>query len=319
MRIRIFVLIILGLLAAMALAPFFTAPACAQATTKIVCTNSALADYVGEIMGSNAEVEYIMPAGACPSHFDTRPSDVSVFASADIVVSLGWEAWLTDLLTASGNTGAHQVKCLGLGEWNIPSGAKAYVDKIADGLGNALPGQNDTIHSNAATYKGRIDAKAAELQSLVQASGHLGKQVACMEWQMDFVEWLGFDVVSYYGPPEGLSTADVLNVTGTIEENDVVAIIDNMQSGTEFGANIASETGAAHVVLTNFPGAVPGTDTYLDMIEFNTGQLLDGISTFEHNSEEIESLQLQRTVFMATTIIFAALASIALVLYKRKG
>ncbi|EMR74443.1 hypothetical protein MBGDF03_01252, partial [Thermoplasmatales archaeon SCGC AB-540-F20] len=57
---------------------------------------------------------------------------------------------------------------------------------------------------------------------------------------------------------------------------EVCAVIDNLQSGTEFGARVASESGASHVIFTNFPGAVPGADTYLEMITYNTQQLING-------------------------------------------
>ena len=324
---KMIVLLILVVISGSLLVPLFAASTAAQTgDVDVVCTNSILADFATRLLGDNAAVEYIMPAGACPTHFDTSPSDVVLIGSADIVISLGWEPWLSGLLSASGNDDAVEIKCMGLGEWNIPEGAKKYVDKIASGLGAALPALNSTIQTNAVTYKDEIDAKATQLQDLVETSGYVGKQVACMEWQKSFVEWLGFEVVSYYAPPESLSTADVLNVTTTIQDNDVVAIVDNLQSGTDFGANIASGTGITHVIFTNFPGAIPNTDTYLEMIDYNTNQLIDGITAHEQQSEEIASLndevstlELQRTVLLTTTIIFATLAGVAGILYKRKG
>jgi ABC-type Zn uptake system ZnuABC Zn-binding protein ZnuA len=295
------------------------------ADISVVCTNSALADFAGELLGDNADVEYVMPAGVCPALFDTRPSDVNMIASTDVIISLGWEPWLSSLLTASGNTDAIEVKCMGLGEWNIPEGAKAYIDRMAGGLADSFPALNATISQNAEAFKAEIDKKAAELQSLVVAHNHTGKQVACMEWQMEFVDWLGYDVVTYYGPPEGLSTVDMLNVTGSIEESDILAIIDNLQSGTDFGANVASQTGVTHVIFSNFPGAIPGTDTYLEMIEYNTNQLISGINAQEQQNsdiaaldDEVSSLELQRAALTVATVIFASLAAISTVLYLRR-
>jgi len=263
-------------------------------------------------------VEYIMPGGVCPTHFDTSPSDITTIEDADIVISLGIEPWLDSLLTASGNDDATRIVCSDLKVWNIPSGAKKFVDKIALGLGEALPDLNATISADAVSYKSEIDTKASELLAQVEASGLEGKQVACMQWQKAFVGWLGFEVVSDYPPPESLSTAEVLNITRTIEDNDVVAIIDNLQSGTEFGANIASDAGVAHVIFTNFPGGFPNTYTYLDMIEYNTDQLINGIASYEQASEDIADLELQRTLLLGTTIIFAALTVVIGLLYVRK-
>ena len=41
---------------------------------KIVCANAVLADLTENIVGDLATVEYIMPAGVCPAHFDARPA-----------------------------------------------------------------------------------------------------------------------------------------------------------------------------------------------------------------------------------------------------
>jgi len=296
-----------------------------ETTTNIICTNSVLADFTKNLITTNVTIEYIMPAGACPAHFDICPSDVSKIASADVVISLGWEPWLTSLLESSGNTGYKEIKCSQLGEWNIPSGAKKYVEKIKDGLSTIFPEQNNTISKNADSYILQIDETAEYLQNIINESGYWNKRVICMQWQKDFVTWLGLNVTSSYGPPEGLSTQDMLNVSEAAQVGEVCAIIDNLQSGTDFGAHIASESGASHVIFTNFPGAVPGTDTYLDMITYNTERLIDGLSTYEYKQGEIShpestisSLEIQRNASLFGVFVLALLCIIFIVLYKRK-
>lgn len=307
--------------------PGTTPPSRGNDTINVVCTNSVLADFTYQLLKERASVEYIMPAGACPSHFDTRPSDVTRIEDADIVVSLGWEPWLSDLIESSGNTDAVQVKCMGLGEWGPPSGAKGYVDKLAQELSQILPEQNTTIQQNAQEYNNAIDQKAQELLNLMTAKGYTGTNVIVMEWQKPFVEWLGFNVVASYGPPEGLSTGDVLNISSTAQDaEDLALIIDNLQSGTDFGARLASETGAIHIIVTNFPGAVPGTNSYLEALDYNSNQLMDGVSSYEYKKgdiaeleDEVEALKLQRAILGATSGIFAVLSAVLLVVYKKQG
>lgn len=296
-----------------------------EAELNVVCTNSVLADFTRQIVGEMANVEYIMPAGACPSHFDTRPSDVSLIANADVVVSLGWEPWLNDLLDASGNSDVKRIECKGIGEWNLPSNAKVYVDKITQDLKEVSDLDNSTLEANAAAYKTEIDTKSEELLNVVNAKGQSGKKIIAMEWQKDFVEWLGYNVTAFYGPPEGLSTEDALEITEKAGEDEVCAIVDNLQSGTSFGANIASESGAVHVIFTNFPGAVPGTDTYIEMIDYNTNQLVDAVETYEYKKGEIRSLEedvsnleFQRTALSAVVGVLILLAIILYIMYIRK-
>ena len=296
-----------------------------ETTTTIICTNSILADFTSNILVDNVTIEYIMPAGVCPAHFDTCPSDVSLIASADIIISLGWEPWLESLLTSSGNTDAQQIKCAQLGEWNIPTGAKKYVEKIRDELSLLLPEYNDTIQTNAQTYIAEIDGAAEYIQSIVASNGSLGKKVICMQWQQEFVEWLGLNVTYSYAPPESLSVQDELDVINAASSGEICAVIDNLQSGTDFGARVASESGASHIIFTNFPGALPGTDNYLDMITYNTGQLMKGISTYEYKQGDLAELEsqlseveLQRNASLVVAAMFGILAAIFVVMYKKK-
>ena len=83
---------------------------------RIMCTNSVLADFTANLVDGSAEVDYIMPAGECPSHFDTSPGDVYRIANADVVISLGWEPWLDDLLVAAENEDVSTEEALSISE-----------------------------------------------------------------------------------------------------------------------------------------------------------------------------------------------------------
>jgi len=272
----------------------------------IVCADTLLADLARNVVGDIATVDSIMPAGACPSHFDLRPSDAGLVADADAVVQLGWEPWLDDLIAASGNTGVARVRCAGLDEWNVPEGAKAHVDAIAAGLSMAFQEHAAAFAANAATYKASIDARAAEVLALAREGGLGGRAVVAMEWQSRFVEWLGCEVVATYGPPEGLSAEQALEVTEAA--GDSTMVVDNLQSGTDFGAGVAARSGAAHVALTNYPGSAPGAGTYLDMLEANARALIAGGQ--EHDRRQGEVAELESRVedlrFQAAALAVAA-------------
>jgi len=294
-------------------------------TTTIVCTNSILADFTSNILTDNVTIEYIMPAGVCPAHFDTSPSDVSLIASADMIISLGWEPWLESLLASSGNTDVKQIKCSQPGEWNIPSGAIKYVEKIGDEISLLLPEYSDTIQANAQAYLTEINGTAEYLQSIIISNGSVGKEVICMQWQKDFVEWLDLNVTYSYASPESLSVQDELDIINAASSGDICAVIDNLQSGTDFGARVASESGASHIIFTNFPGAIPGTDTYLEMIVYNTNQLMEGIEAYEYKQgglQELESqiseLEVQRNTSLAIAAMFGILTCVFVVMYKKK-
>jgi len=146
-----------------------------------------------------------------------------------------------------------------------------------------------------------------------------------MEWQKDYLEWIGLNVTYYYPPPEGLSVQDELEVITAASEEGVSAVVDNLQSGTEFGARVAGESGVSHVIFSNFPGAVPNTDTYLEMITYNTDQLIKGIKSFDLTTtqtrelqSQLDAVELQRNAFGVTTIIALILCGIIFMMYRKK-
>lgn len=297
-----------------------------EETIDVVCTNSILADFTSNLITENVTIDYIMPSGVCPAYYDTKPSDVNKIVNADIIISFGspfMEPWLSDLLAY--NEDCSIIECKNLGEWNIPSGAITFVEHLTEQLSEVLPELNETIHSNAQTYIAEIDEKSEELQELIETKGYAGKKIIAMQWQKDFLEWLGLNVTYSYGPPQGLSTQDQLDVINAASTGDVCVVVDNLQSGTDFGARVASESGASHIIFTNFPGAIPGTDTYLEMIAYNTGQLVDGIETYEYKQgdianleNQIKELELQRNAVVVVAIIFAILTFVFYGMYKKK-
>ena len=297
-----------------------------EETINIVCTNSFLADFTSNLITENVSIEYIMPSGVCPAFYDTTPSDVSKIVSADVVISLGssiTEPWLVDLLAY--NTDCDTIECKNLGEWNIPTGAKTYVEHLTTELSEIFPELNETIKQNSEAFIAEINETAELLQNLIETNGYQDKKIIAMQWQKEFLEFLGLNVTYSYGPPQGLSTQDELDVIDAASSGEICVVVDNLQSGTDFGARVASESGASHVIFTNFPGAIPNTDTYLDMISYNTEQLINGISTFEYKKGdiaelevEISNLELQRNVSFVLVAIFAIIAIVLFVMYRKK-
>jgi len=98
-----------------------------------------------------------------------------------------------------------------------------------------------------------------------------------MAWQEMFVSWLGFDVVATYGIPGNLSLQDLVDLAAVGVSDEVAMVIDNLQSGVNFGAKLAREVDAIHVVLSNFPGAMPRTATVLDLFAQNAEALFSAV------------------------------------------
>lgn len=291
----------------------------------VVCTTALLASFAEQVGGDNVTVISIVPPGVCPAHYDITPSDVYAVSTASLVIYGGIEPWLDNLIEASGNEDVARSEVRG--PWHPYTAALEYVRKIRNALNSTFPECSIYFEENAQAVEETINATAQRI--MVNATDLEVSQVkvVCMEWQKEFVEWLGFDIITFYGPPEKLSTSEILNLTNTAEEEGAALVIDNLPSGTAFGAKLAADVGAQHVVLSNFPGAVPGTENYAKMIEYNANQLFEAVrrhrliqGEISELTDKLDSATMQVKVLTVTTVIFLAITVVeAVVIYRRKG
>ena len=285
----------------------------------IVCTTNVLGSIVEQYVGNQTEVVVLAQPGLCPADYDIKPSDIEAVSKAKVLFYHGimGEYWLDDLIEASGNTNITKIKISG--PWNTPEGAKRYIRWIGGNLSQILGiDLNETMNAMIE----EIDRVSSDIQNEAASLGVNKTKVICMQWQASFVSWVGFDVIATYGPPQMLSTADIQNLTETAKKEGVALIIDNLQSGTEVGNTIATECNAIHVVLSNFPGALPQTETLAKMIEHNARELFYAVKTWRSTRElraQNSSLQTQLMVLQSTMVIILVIAVVeAILLYRRK-
>jgi len=286
----------------------------------IVCTTNVLGSLVEELVGEEAEIIVLVRPSLCPADYDMKPSDVYAVSKAKILFYhdiVGEKPWLQNLINAAGNEGLIMVKVPGT--YNTPEGAKRCVSIIASNLSETL---SIDLSEKASRMLNSIDKVANAIKSEAQSLEVDKVKVICMKWQRSFIEWVGFKVVADYNPPETLSSKDVEDLIKKGMEEGVALIADNLQVSAEFGATIAKDTGASHIVLTNFPGAIPGTGNLSQMFAYNAKQLFEGLRSWRNTRilrQEIESLKNQLSIFQAITSVATILAVVeALWLYIRR-
>ena len=277
----------------------------ADEKVKIVCTTTILETFAKEMGGEKVEVISLVQPGVCPAHFDMRPSNVYDVSETSLILCHGFEPWLDDLINSSGNRDVKKV--LLKGSWSTPDSAIQMIEKIKNALSEVSPENAEYFDENADKTIENIRETAESIKKEAESIGVRNIDVICMEWQKEFVEWIGFNIVATYGPPEKVSMKDVNEIT----KKKAVLVIDNLQSGTKLGSQIASEIGAYHVILTNFPNAVPGTETFSEMMEYNADHLFNAVKSESETSEESSD------AFKITSVILAALC-IGIFLYLRK-
>jgi ABC-type Zn uptake system ZnuABC Zn-binding protein ZnuA len=293
----------------------------AQAADKpiIVCTTSAVGNIVEECLGDTADVLVLVQPGLCPADFDMKPGYIDAVSKAQILFkqNIQGEFWLDGLLEAAGNPDLTVVAIPGV--YNTPAGAKNYIRGVGGNLSTIL---DIDLGSKISEMLNDVDEVSSLMASQAATLDASNVKVICMGWLQTFIESAGFTVVATFNPPETLSAGDITSLLETAQSEEVALVVDNLQIDTEFGAGIASQVGAEHVVLTNFPGAIPNTETLAEMLRYNAEQLFNGTIIWQSTSTlraERGTLQNQVTIFQITTSVAVIVILVeALLLYAKR-
>ena len=240
---------------------------------QVVATHSVLGELAAIVGGNLIEVKTIIPSGFCPGHYDLSPGDYASMIDADLVLYSGIEPWVEQLVDQAKEGSLVQLG----GSWSTPSAAIEKTSAIAGLLSERLPEGAQTLSENASIYTEKLEEVRTALSERAAALNVTEIPVVCMQWQTDFVSWLGFHTAVTYGMPESLSLRDLVDLADAGLAADAQLVIDNLQSGINFGAKLAREIAAVHVVLSNYPGALPKTATLIDLFERNAEALFTAI------------------------------------------
>lgn len=237
-----------------------------QPTPVVVATSEVFGSLARAIGAEDVLVITIIPAGFCPAHYDLRPSDFLYLAKAELVIYHGIEPWIDRLLTNI-NPQAKVIK-LG-GEWNSPEPLAEKAKAIAEAMKELWPEKAELFQARLDRFLSDLDALAQEIQAWARELKLEEVPTIVMQWQEGFTRWLGLNIVTTYPPEERLTVRDLTELAAKGRELGVKLVIDNLQSGVSFGGRLAQAIGAIHIVLTNFPGPIPGAVEMLSMLRVN--------------------------------------------------
>jgi hypothetical protein len=113
------------------------------------------------------------------------------------------------------------------------------------------------------------------------------------------------------------------NVSTVYEgERRAALVVDNFQFDVEFGKSSADEVGVEHVVMMNFPGAIPGTESLAEIFRYNVEQLYNAKDACVYTvalREENENLEDRLTIYQITKVLVAVVVGVETVfLYTKR-
>lgn len=244
---------------------------------RVVATTAHLESALKQIGGQYVQVSVLIPPGSCPGHYDIRPGDVRILSHSKALFTHGYEQFVPRLVKSAGKPGPRVIAVGVEGNWLVPDVRANALRKVCLLLCEIDP-QHSGVFEETTNRLIDEEKKAAEaLQNVCREAGLSGKPAICSDQLVPLVEWMGFDVVAVYGRAEEYTPSLLHKLEMLGKERKVELVIDNLQSGPDAGRQLAAEIGAKHVILSNFPGGYPDTDTWESCLRDNVTRVVKAL------------------------------------------
>src|SRR3954470_1947239 len=289
-------LLLLPLVAAIAGAPAPHAPA---GKLNVVTTTPDLGALARQIGGDRVEVKSLAKATEDPHFVDAKTSHIVTLNRADVLVEGGAEleqGWMPPLLDNARNskiavgapgrvTASNGIKMLevpatldrsrgdvhALGNPHFlldPKNAKIIAANIAQHLTQVDPAGAATYAANLKKFNADVDAKIAEWEKTMAPF----KGARVFPYHNDFVyfaERFGLQVVEPLEPKPGIapSPAHLAQVISAMKANNANAVLVQPYQNRKTAETVARQTGATVLDVTQQPGAMKNTDSYVAMMD----------------------------------------------------
>jgi zinc/manganese transport system substrate-binding protein len=281
----------------------------AQANIKIVATLPDFGSLAREIGGDKIDIVTLAKPTEDPHFVDARPSFVVSLRNADVLIDGGAElelGWLPPLLQNArnpkievGKPGRVQASA-GIRLMNVPANvtraagdvhalgnphfmsdpiiAKAVAQHIAQSF-SAVDAANAAVYdANYKKFEATINAKLQQWGAAM--SPFQGQHVVAYHdsWPY-FAHRFGVNIDIFLEPKPGIppSPSHLTEVIAQIKAQHIKAIIVEPFHDRRIAEKVASATGAKVVGFSQFPGGIPGTDTYAKLIDSLVSRLAAGL------------------------------------------
>ncbi|MDQ6625959.1 MAG: metal ABC transporter substrate-binding protein [Verrucomicrobiota bacterium] len=272
---------------------------CAEAKLNVVTTLPDLGALAREIGGDKVDVTTMAKPTEDPHFVDARPSFVVQLRNADVLIDGGAEleiGWLPPLLQNArnpkleiGQPGRVQAS-QGVRLMNVPANVSRAAGDV-HALGNPHfaidPIIAKTIAQHIAQSFSAVDAANAASYEANYKKFESAINAKLQEWGTAMLPFKGQHVVAYHDswpyfahrfgieidvflePKPGIppSPAHLAEVIEQIKAQKIKAVIVEPFHDRKIAEKVASSSGAKVVDFAQYPGALPGTDSYIKLID----------------------------------------------------
>jgi len=281
------------------------------AKIRIVTTLTDLADLTRAIGGDLAEV-HSLATGVEDTHgVPMKPSFVPMMNRADLLILVGFEcehAFLPALIEASKNPRIQRdrsgyVDCSkGIIPLGVPKStdhsagdvhpygnphymldpvlAKTAIGNIYNALVEFAPQYQAEFTRNRDAYLAKLDAKIAEWEKEVKPLKGLRFITYHEEFEY-FAKSFGMEVFGTVELRPGIDPTPrhIEELIATMKAEHVPIVVREPQFPEKVPKRIAEQTGATMITLPIMPGGVPGTETYIKMMDYSIHTMVAAVQS----------------------------------------
>jgi zinc/manganese transport system substrate-binding protein len=271
----------------------------AEAKLNVVATLPDFGSLAREIGGDKVNVTVMAKPTEDPHFVDARPSFVVQLRTADVLIEGGAEleiGWLPPLLQNARNPKIEAGKpgrviaSQGIRLMNVPANvtraagdvhalgnphfmtdpiiAKAVAQHIAQSFSAVDAANAAAYDANYKKFEATINAKLQEWgTAMLPFKGQ--NVVAYHDSWVYFAHRFGLNIDVFLEPKPGIppSPSHLVEVIAQMRAQKIKAIIVEPFHDRKIAEKVASATGAKVVEFSQFPGGLPGTDTYVKLID----------------------------------------------------
>lgn len=276
---------------------------------KIVATTTTFASLVRAVTGDKAEVKSISLPKFNTHFFQPKFSDVRNVQKADVFVQAGLdhELWTSAILEAAGKpklfrgsenniSMAAGIKLLDMPEsqlsraegdvhifgnphiWMSPENARVMVIHLRERLKAYNPENAAVYEANAQVFLDRLDKKIPEWKQ--RAAATQGKEAVSYHKDIAyFADFMGFKAKRFYEPKPGIppTPKDLISLENYMKTNGIKAMIQPVYYSRESTDALAKRAGAKVYIICQNAGEVPGTEDYIDLIDYNVNTISEAL------------------------------------------
>jgi len=279
--------------------PLFVPKAQAAEPMSVVVTLPVLKDLVEALGKEHVRVSTLISGSESEHTYTPKPSDLIRIQKAKVLfqVGLDLELWVQPLiqnadrpnlpiittskgvrLIEGGATDGHGHGRVNPHIWLDPKNVQVMIAHIRKGLIIADPAHQAEYEKNASVYLQKLKKLEAELTKKV--AGLKDKKIITHHpaWPY-FALRFGFEIRSNILTQIGSApSAKKLGILiRLIKKEGIHVIVSEPQLNQKIPLILAEETGAVVVPLSPLTGAIPGTDSYLDLMRYNVETLVNAL------------------------------------------